>query len=174
MPKIVIIGAGIVGCSLADELTERGYFDVIVIEKGKLWKPGGSTSHAPGVVFQTNGSRTMAQFARQTVEKLFSLRHNGEACFLKVGSLEIATTPERLADLHRRAGLALSAGINARVISSGEALKLNPLLVPDKLLGALYVPDDGIARAIWADEVMGQQGDQPRSTIHCRLRGPCH
>ena len=55
MPKIVIIGAGIVGCSLADELTERGYTDVVVIEKGKLWKPGGSTSHAPGVVFQTNG-----------------------------------------------------------------------------------------------------------------------
>ena len=72
MPKIVIIGAGIVGCSLADELTERGYTDVVVIEKGKLWNPGGSTSHAPGVVFQTNGSRTMAQFARQTVEKLYA------------------------------------------------------------------------------------------------------
>ena len=107
MPKIVIIGAGIVGCSLADELTERGYTDVVVIEKGKLWKPGGSTSHAPGVVFQTNGSRTMAQFASQTVEKLYSIKHNGEPCFLKVGSLEIATTPERLADLHRRAGLAM-------------------------------------------------------------------
>ena len=73
MPKIIIIGAGIVGCSLADELTERGFNDVLVIEKGKLWKPGGSTSHAPGVVFQTNGSRTMAQFAQQTVNKLYSL-----------------------------------------------------------------------------------------------------
>src|SRR4051812_4718501 len=148
MPKIVIIGAGIVGCSLADELTERGYCDVIVIEKGKLWNPGGSTSHAPGVVFQTNGSRTMAQFARQTVEKLYCLQHNGEACFLKVGSLEIATTTERLADLHRRAGFAMSAGINARVVSPDEALKLHPLLDSDKMLGALYVPDDGIARAI--------------------------
>ena len=63
MPKIVIIGAGIVGSSLADELTERGYCDIVVIEKGRIWNPGGSTSHAPGVVFQTNGSRTMAQFA---------------------------------------------------------------------------------------------------------------
>lgn len=157
MPKIVIIGAGIVGCSLADELTERGYLDVVVIEKGTLWKPGGSTSHAPGVVFQTNGSRTMAQFARQTVEKLCSLHHNGEACFLKVGSLELATTPERLADLHRRAGFALSAGINARVISPGEALKLHPLLDRERLLGALYVPDDGIAKAVIADEVMGER-----------------
>ena len=85
MPKIVIIGAGIVGCSLADELTERGYCDVIVIEKGKLWNPGGSTSHAPGVVFQTNGSRTMAQFARQTVEKLYGLQHDGETLFSQGG-----------------------------------------------------------------------------------------
>src|SRR4029453_9697728 len=132
MPKIVIIGAGIVGCSLADELTERGYSEIVVIEKGKLWNPGGSTSHAPGVVFQTNGSRTMAQFARQTVEKLHILRHpdsyRDETCFLKVGSMELATTPERLADLHRRAGLAMSVGINARVISPDEALKLHPLL----------------------------------------------
>lgn len=157
MPKIVIIGAGIVGCSLADELTERGYTEVVVLEKGKLWKPGGSTSHAPGVVFQTNGSRTMAQFARQTVEKLYNLEHNGERCFLKVGSLEIATTPERLAELHRRAGLALSAGINARVVGPEEAVKMHPLLGAEKLLGALYVPDDGIARAVSADQVMGER-----------------
>jgi glycine cleavage system aminomethyltransferase T/glycine/D-amino acid oxidase-like deaminating enzyme len=157
MPKIVIIGAGIVGCSLADELTERGYCDVVVIEKGKLWNPGGSTSHAPGVVFQTNGSRTMAQFARQTVEKLYSLKYNGDPCFLKVGSMELATTAERLADLHRRAGFALSAGIDARVISPEEALKLHPLLNREKILGALYVPDDGIAKAILADEVMGKR-----------------
>jgi dimethylglycine oxidase len=157
MPKIVIIGAGIVGCSLADELTERGYADVVVLEKGKLWKPGGSTSHAPGVVFQTNGSRTMAQFARQTVEKLYGLRQSGEPCFLKVGSLEIATTRERLADLHRRAGLAMSIGIDARVVLPEEALTLHPLLAPNKLLGALYVPDDGIARAVRADQVMGER-----------------
>ncbi|MBS1932419.1 MAG: FAD-dependent oxidoreductase [Bacteroidetes bacterium] len=157
MPKIVIIGAGIVGCSLADELTERGYCDVTVIEKGPLWVPGGSTSHAPGVVFQTNGSRTIAQFARQTVEKLYSLHYNGEPCFIKVGSLEVATTPERLADLHRRAGLAISAGINARVVSTEEAVKLHPLLNGEKILGALYVPDDGIARAKLADEVMGKR-----------------
>lgn len=157
MPKIVIIGAGIVGCSLADELTERGQTDVTVIEKGKLWKPGGSTSHAPGVVFQTNGSRTMAQFAKQTVEKLYSLKYNGEPCFLKLGSLEVATTPDRLADLHRRAGLAMSAGIDAKVISAEEALKLHPLLVRDKMLGALYVPDDGTARAVAGDQVMGER-----------------
>ena len=171
--KIVIIGAGIVGCSLADELTERGYTDIIVIEKGKLWKPGGSTSHAPGVVFQTNGSRTMAQFASQTVEKLHSLHYNSETCFLKVGSLEIATNPERLADLHRRAGLAISVGINARVVTPDEAVKLHPLLAREKLLGALYVPDDGIARAVQADQLMGERsiGRGAKFMANCEVIG---
>ena len=70
MPKILIIGAGIVGCSLADELTERGYCDVVVIEKGKLWNPGGSTSLRLAL-FSRPRSHAMAQFARQTVEKLW-------------------------------------------------------------------------------------------------------
>ncbi|MBA2299610.1 MAG: FAD-binding oxidoreductase, partial [Chloroflexi bacterium] len=59
-PRVAIIGAGIVGCSLADELVMRGWSDVVVIEQGPLFATGGSTSHAPGLVFQTNGSKTMA------------------------------------------------------------------------------------------------------------------
>ena len=58
-PKVVIIGAGIVGAGIADELTERGWKDVTVVDQGPLWAAGGSTSHAPGLVFQANGSRTM-------------------------------------------------------------------------------------------------------------------
>jgi glycine/D-amino acid oxidase-like deaminating enzyme len=56
-PKTVIIGAGIVGCSLADELTERGWTDVTVLDQGPLFSTGGSSSHAPGLVFQTNRAR---------------------------------------------------------------------------------------------------------------------
>ena len=52
-PRIVIVGAGIVGCALADELTARGRTDVTVLEQGPLFATGGSTSHAPGLVFQT-------------------------------------------------------------------------------------------------------------------------
>src|SRR6185295_9069816 len=62
-----------------------------------------------------------------------------------------------LADLHRRAGFAIQVGINARVVSADEALKLHPLLDRNKMLGALYVTDDGIARAKQADEVMGKR-----------------
>src|SRR5690242_21220207 len=68
-PNVVVIGAGIVGGSLADELTARGWTDVTVVDRGPLFSTGGSTSHAPGLVFQTNPSKTMSEFAKYTVEK---------------------------------------------------------------------------------------------------------
>nr|BBJ55254.1 hypothetical protein SAVMC3_78830 [Streptomyces avermitilis] len=92
-PQVVIIGAGIVGCSLADELTARGWTDVTVLEQGPLPAPGGSTSHAPGLVFQTGPSRMLTSFAQYTVEKFNSLEADGVPCFDPVGGLELATTP---------------------------------------------------------------------------------
>ena len=60
-PSVVIIGGGIVGASLADELTARGWTNVTVVDGGPLPVSGGSTSHAPGVVFQTNGTKVMTR-----------------------------------------------------------------------------------------------------------------
>ena len=103
-PRIIIIGAGIVGANLADELAALGHANTLVIEQGPLGLPGGSTSHAPGLVFSSNPSKSMTEFAQYTIEKLTSLvGADGRGCFLPVGGLEIATTDERLADLHRRA-----------------------------------------------------------------------
>ncbi len=154
--KVVIIGAGIVGCALADELTQRGWTDVTVLEQGPLWAAGGSTSHAPGLVFQTNASKSLALYAKYTVEKLCSLDLDGEPCFLQVGSLEVATSKERLQELHRRASLATAWGIGAKVISAKEAKKLFPLLEEKAILGALHVPTDGLAKGVRADEAMGR------------------
>src|SRR3954452_23674215 len=119
-PRVVIIGAGIVGASLADELSARGWDQITVVDQGKLPSPGGSSSHAPGLVFQTNGSKTMTQLARYTVEKLLELDLDGEPCFLQVGGLEVATTPQRLAELHRRHGWATGWGLDARLLSTAE------------------------------------------------------
>ncbi|MCU1404663.1 MAG: FAD-dependent oxidoreductase [Glaciihabitans sp.] len=148
-PRVVIIGAGIVGASLADELSLRGWNTVTVVEAGSLPAAGGSTSHAPGVVFQTNSSRVMTQFARYTAEKLLGLRWDNEPCFLDVGSVEIATTPERVAELARRHGYAQSWGVpGARLLSTDEVLEKWDLLNRDRVLAGLFVPGDGIARSV--------------------------
>lgn len=153
-PRIVIIGAGIVGTNLADELVLRGHTDVTVIEQGPLDLPGGSTSHAPGLVFQTNPSKTMTAFATYTVEKLLGLEKDGRSCFNQVGGLEVATTPERREDLKRKHGWATSWGLEARLIGPLECLELYPMLNPDLVLGGLYVPSDGLALAARAVQLL--------------------
>ncbi|MFG2225170.1 FAD-dependent oxidoreductase [Streptomyces sp. NPDC048644] len=146
--RVVVIGAGIVGCSLADELTARGWRDVTVLDQGPLPAPGGSTSHAPGLVFQTGPSKTMTEFATYTVEKFNSLEMDGLSCFNPVGGLEIATTEERWADLHRKAGLAASWGVRAELLTPRRCADLWPLLDEGRIHGGLYTPDDGLARAV--------------------------
>lgn len=146
-PRVVIIGAGIVGANLADELTARGWDRVTVVDQGPLPLTGGSTSHAPGLVFQTNSAKTMTEFARYTVAKFMSLDVDGAWCFNQVGGLEVATTPERLAELHRRQGWGTSWGIEAAVLSPEECVRLHPLVDPDRILGGLHVPTDGLAKA---------------------------
>ncbi|MFF8780037.1 FAD-dependent oxidoreductase [Streptomyces sp. NPDC015140] len=147
-PRVVVIGAGVVGCSLADELTARGWTDVTVLEQGPLPAPGGSTSHAPGLVFRTSPSRTLTAFARYTVEKFTSLTWDGAPCFQRVGGLELATTPERLADLHRRAGYAASWGVTGEIVDAARCKELWPLLDESVVLGGFHTPGDGLARAV--------------------------
>ncbi|HYI58860.1 MAG TPA: FAD-dependent oxidoreductase [Microlunatus sp.] len=152
--RVVIIGAGIVGTNLADELVARGWSDITVVEQGPLDLPGGSTSHAPGLVFQTNPSKSMTLFAKYTVEKLLTLEKDGESCFNQVGGLEVATTPERLEELKRKHGYATSWGIEAHLIDAAECLQRYPLLDADLVLGGLHIPSDGLALAARATQLL--------------------
>lgn len=149
-PRVVIVGAGVVGCALADELTSRGWTRVTVLDQGDARRPGGSTSHAPGLVFQTAGDRTLTRFARATAAKYGALRVDGRPCFRPVGGLEVAATRERLADLRRRHGWATAAGIESRLLHADECAALHPLLDREVLLGGLHVPSDGVARPLAA------------------------
>ncbi|MEV4063485.1 GcvT family protein [Nonomuraea dietziae] len=144
-PSVVIIGAGVVGAALADELSARGWTEVTVVDQGDVPATGGSSSHAPGLVFQTNGSKTMTEMARYTVEKFVALDS-----FLQVGGLEVATTPERLAELHRRHGWAAAWGIEAHLLSPEECVAKHSLLDGSKVLGGLFLPTDGLAKAVRA------------------------
>src|SRR5699024_12349166 len=71
--KVLIIGSGVVGAALADELTQRGLPDVIVVDQGPVYATGGSSSHAPGFVFQLNPAKAMSELAQRTVHKLDKL-----------------------------------------------------------------------------------------------------
>ncbi len=159
-PKVVIIGAGVVGAALADELALKGWDDITVVDQGPLPAPGGSSSHAPGLVFQCNGSKTMTELARYTVEKLVGLD-----AFLQVGGLEVATTPARLQELHRRHGWLTSWGVEGRVLGPQETHELYPLLGEDTVLGGLHVPTDGLAKAVKAVEVQLRRAQERGVTL---------
>ncbi|GAA1464318.1 GcvT family protein [Williamsia maris] len=146
-PHVVIIGAGIVGTSLADELALRGWTDVTVVDRGPLPATGGSSSHAPGLVFATNACETLSGFAQYTIDKLVSLSTPDRLCFNQVGGLEVAATAARMDDLHRKAGWARSWGVSAEVVDADRCAQLHPLLDPSRVLGGLHTPDDGLADA---------------------------
>jgi glycine cleavage system aminomethyltransferase T/glycine/D-amino acid oxidase-like deaminating enzyme len=156
-PRVVIIGAGVVGSALADELTERGWTDVTVVDQGPLFATGGSSSHAPGLVFQTNPSKTMTEFAAYTVRKLSGLTLDGHRCFRQVGGLEVATTEARWTDLRRKHGLATSWGVEATLLGPDECAARQPLLDPAMILGGLHVATDGLAKAVRAAEAQARR-----------------
>ena len=156
--SVVIVGAGIVGCSVAYHLSKLGLTDVVVVDQGPLFDTGGSTSHAPGLIFQVNPSRTMTEFAKYSVDLYSHLEADGAPCYYPVGGLEVASTKERFEDFKRRLGLALAYGIDAELIGPRELIELVPI-VSERVVGALYVPSDGIGKAVRAAESMARESE---------------
>ncbi|MBY7141752.1 FAD-dependent oxidoreductase [Virgibacillus sp. NKC19-3] len=154
--RIVIIGAGIVGCSTAYYLNKMGQQDITVIDQGPLFETGGSTSHAPGLVAQLSFSKLLTAFASQTVVDFTELSDGERPSFYPVGSLELARTPERLNDLKRKAGAGKSWGKEAYMLSPEACKEKNPFINPDTILGGLYVPTDGIAKPLRAINRMAE------------------
>jgi glycine cleavage system aminomethyltransferase T/glycine/D-amino acid oxidase-like deaminating enzyme len=158
--ETVIVGAGIVGASAAFHLAELGVTDVLVIDQGPLFDTGGSTTHAPGLVFQTNGSRTMCRIARDTVALYATLELGGEPCWYGVGSIEVATTPERMRELTRRLGFGRSFGLDGgELITPAEVAARIPLVTADRILGGYLLPSDGIAKAVWAATALARRAE---------------
>ncbi len=157
--RIVIIGAGIAGCSLADELTERGETSVTVIDQGPLFKTGGATSHAPGLVSRTGASRMLYGLADYTIEKMLSLDLDGAPCFLPVGVLEVATSDERMFELRRRHGFAASWGFHGRIVEPDECAHLHPLIDPTTIVGGFHTTGEGIGKALRAAEAQARRAE---------------
>jgi glycine cleavage system aminomethyltransferase T/glycine/D-amino acid oxidase-like deaminating enzyme len=171
--RLVIVGAGIVGTAAAYHLARLGWRDIVVLEQGPLHDTGGSTSHAPGLVFQTNPSRTMTEFAKYTVELYGRLQLDGQPCFHPVGSLEVATTQERMQELRRRLGFARAWGLRAELLTPQETCARLPLIDERRILGSYHVPSDGLAKAVRAGEAMAREAESlgTRFVARCRVTG---
>src|SRR5579862_1663706 len=134
--RVVIIGGGIAGCSVAYHLAKAGWQDILLIEKREL--TSGSTHHAAGLVTQFNPSRTMMRFRRYSVELYRELE-----VFQSVGSVRIASSRESWLDLRRAASRAAGAGFEAQLISPAEVLERLPEAGGDPIFGGVWIPDDG-------------------------------
>lgn len=144
-PRVVVLGAGLLGCAVADELTGRGWTDVTVLEPEPALASAG-----PGLLFRTHADRTASEFAKYTAEKYSGLTVDGGWCFQPVGSLELATTPEQLSRLRQRLGWATSSGVRGYLREPGECAQLHPLLDSAKVFGGLHIPGDGLVKPIRA------------------------
>ena len=164
--RVVIVGAGIVGCSAAEHLTGLGWRDVVVLDQGPLFEAGGSTSHAPGLVFQTNPSKTMTELASYGVKRYSELELDGDPCFYQVGSVEVAATPERWKDLRRKHGIATAWGVESELLSPEECVEKSPLLDPARIQGGLFVPSDGIAKGVRVAEAMARRAMERGASFH--------
>ena len=134
--RIVVIGGGITGCSVAYHLALAGERDVLLVEKAEL--TAGSTCQAMGLVTAFNPSSTMMAYRRYSIELYRSL-----GAFDTVGSLRIASSRDQLLELRRTLSRTIALGLEADLLSADEARRLLPAMAADDLYGAVWLPGDG-------------------------------
>jgi glycine cleavage system aminomethyltransferase T/glycine/D-amino acid oxidase-like deaminating enzyme len=142
----LVIGAGAVGCSVAYHLTELGAEDVVVVDQGPLPVTGGSSVHAPGIMFQTSPSKLQTKTAYYTSRLL-----EDAGVYDEVGGIEVARSEARMDFLQRRVEWATSYGLPEPQLLSPEAVSEQlPLVDADEILGGYYSPTDGRVDGIGA------------------------
>lgn len=155
--RLVIVGAGIVGCSIAYHLTKLGWRDIVVVDKGPLYETGGSTSHAPGLIFQTNPSKFMTQCAMYSVKLYKDQNYRNTPCAYQVGGIEVSYSDARLREAHRRRTIAAAYGLEGHVITPQEVADLVPLIDPKVIKGGYYVPTDMDVRGWYTAAALAEQ-----------------
>ena len=143
--RVVIIGGGVVGCSVAYHLTKLGWQDVVLLERKQL--TSGTTWHAAGLIGQLRASSNMTKLARYSAELYTGLEaETGVATgFRQVGSISAALTAERLEELHRNAAMARAFGVPVEELSPSEIKARYPHLNIADVTGGVWLPTDGQA-----------------------------
>lgn len=151
--KCVIVGAGIVGNSVAYHLARLGWRDLVQIDKGPLPNPGGSTGHASNFIFLVDHSKEMAELTLDSVKQYADLD-----TFTKCGGIEVARTPERMQELTRRISSGKSWGIEGMHMLTPEQVKdLVPYIDESVILGGFYTEGVGVVDSLRAGTIMRER-----------------
>src|SRR5580704_13830081 len=148
----VVIGAGIVGNSLVYHLSQLGWKDIVLVDKGPLPNPGGSTGHASNFIFPIEYARLMFELTRDSTEQYKAL-----GVFTESGGIEVARTAERMQELRRRVTKAKAWGIPAEHLTPEGVQKLVPYLDPVVILGGAYFPTVGVVDSLRAGTLMRER-----------------
>src|ERR1700761_2948701 len=133
---MVVIGAGIVGNSLAYHLTRLGVTDITLLDKGPMPNPGGSTGHASNFIFPVDHSKEMTSLTLESMRQYKDLD-----VFIESGGIEVARTQERMQELTRRVASAKSWGIKpVHLLTPSEIKELVPYIDERLILGGFYTP----------------------------------
>ena len=143
--RVVIVGGGIIGCSVAYHLAQLDVKDVVLLERAKL--TSGSTWHAAGLVGQLRTSANITQLLKYSVELYDKLeQQTGQATgWKRNGGLRLACNAERMTEIKRQATTAHSFGLEMHIITPNEARDLWPIMDVGDVVGAAFLPTDGQA-----------------------------
>ena len=152
--RAVVIGCGIVGNSVAYHLTRLGWRDVVLLDKGPLPNPGGSTGHASNFIYLVDHSKEMTAL---TVDSVRQYKEMG--VFTESGGIEVARTVERMQELARRMTSAAAWGIEpVSLVSPAEVKKLVPYINETIIIGGFYTPGVGVVDSLRAGTLMRERG----------------
>ncbi len=154
--RVVIIGAGIVGNSLAYHLTRLGVSDITMIDKGPLPNPGGSTGHASNFIFPVDHSKEMTMLTLESMRQYKALE-----VFIESGGIEIARNEERMQELTRRVVSAKSWGIEPVELLTPQQVKDKvPYINEQLIVGAFFTPGAGVVDSLRAGTIMRERAQE--------------
>jgi glycine cleavage system aminomethyltransferase T/glycine/D-amino acid oxidase-like deaminating enzyme len=152
--RTVVLGAGIVGNSLTYHLAEQGREDILLVDKGPLPDPGGSTGHASNFLMPVEHSKEMTHLTRRSIEQ-----YKDMDTFENSGGIEVARTDERVAELKRRVQSAKAWGEPGELLTPEEVEEMVPYVNTDIVKGGFYSPGAGTCDPLRAGEVMRARAD---------------
>jgi glycine cleavage system aminomethyltransferase T/glycine/D-amino acid oxidase-like deaminating enzyme len=161
--RVVVIGAGIVGNSMAYHLALQGWRDIVLVDKGPLPSPGGSTGHASNFIFLVDHSKEMTRFTLDSVRQYVEM-----GVFTRSGGVEVARTPERLEELKRRVASGTSWGIEGmELLTPAEVTERVPFLDPKVILGAFFTEGVGVVDSLRAGTLMRERAQEMGALTVC-------